>query len=117
GTRGAGLGTLIVMVDDDGSGIVDPETLEETDLERLGLLEPIRADRIDHRDAERLPVGQQRLGVEQDAAVAPTVRRRTGAIDDDRIARNPIARVEAVVRVVDLLERQPPMLELGDESR
>jgi hypothetical protein len=31
------------------------------------------------------------------------------------MAQGPIARIEAVARMVDLLERQPPLLELGDE--
>src|SRR5262249_6931253 len=106
---------LIAMIHDDGPRIIHAQALEEPDLQRLGLLEPVRVDRIDHRDAERLPVRQERLGIEQDAAVAAPVRRGARAIDDDGVARDPVARVEGMVRVVDLLERKPAMLELGDE--
>src|SRR2546427_119064 len=100
-----------------GSGIrqMSARPLEEPDLERLGLLEPVRADGIDDGYAEPLPVGQQRLGVEQHGAVATPMRRGARAIHDDRVARDALARVEGVVRVVDLLERQPAVLEPGDE--
>ena len=60
-------------------------------------------------------MGEQRLGVEEHAAMATPMRRGARAIHDDRVARHPVARVEGVVRVIDLLERQPAMLELGDE--
>ena len=61
------------MVDHDGSRVVDAEPLEEPGLERLRLLEPIRAHRIDDGDPEGLVVGQERLRVEEDAAVAARV--------------------------------------------
>jgi hypothetical protein len=47
--------------------------------------------------------------------VPAPVRRGARAIHDDRVARDPVARVEGVIRVIDLLERQAAMLELGDE--
>src|SRR4030095_14278713 len=60
-------------------------------------------------------VPEERLGVEQNAAVTAPVRGGARAIDDDGVPRDPVARVEGVVRVIDLLERKPAMLELGDE--
>src|SRR4030095_8469473 len=106
---------LIAMIHDDGPRIIHAQALEEPDLQRLGLLEPVRVDGMDHGNAEGLPVRQERLGVEQNAAVTAPVRGGARAIDDDGVPRDPVARVEGVVRVIDLLERKPAMLELGDE--
>ncbi len=94
------------MVHDDGAWVADPQALEQIELQRLRLLKPVRRDRIDHRYAERLVVSEERLRVEQNAAMAPHVRGRTGAVDNDTVARHAVMGLKGVVRVVDLLERQ-----------
>jgi hypothetical protein len=103
------------MVQHDGARIANAQPLEEVRLERLRFLEAVGGDRIDDRDAERLVVVQQRLGVEEHAAVAAPVRGRARAVDDDRVAPPPVTRVVGVVGVVDLLEREAPMLQFGDQ--
>src|SRR5439155_415204 len=112
----ARLDELGAVVHDDRRRIREAKPLEELHLERLGLLEPVGRHGIDHRDPERFVVAQERLGVEEHARVAAAVRRRARAVHDDGVAPPAVARIVAVVGVVDLLERQPPPLELGDEA-
>src|SRR5256885_17247362 len=66
----ARLQELVPVVHDDGARVAHAETLEQRELECLRLLEAPGRDRVDDGDAEGLPVGQQRLGVEEHAPVA-----------------------------------------------
>jgi hypothetical protein len=43
------------------------------------------------------------------------MRGRAGSVDDDGIAGDPVPGVEAVARVIDLLEPQVPSPELSEE--
>ena len=43
---------LVAMVYDDGARVAHAQTLEEAELERLGLLEPVGRHGVDHRHAQ-----------------------------------------------------------------
>jgi len=61
-----------------------------------------------NRHADGLEMREQRLRVEEHAAVTAPVRRRARAVDDDVPAPTPVARVIAVLGVVDALDLQAP---------
>jgi hypothetical protein len=111
-----GLEQLLGVVDHDRPRVADAESLEETYLKRLGLLQPPGGDRVDHGDAESGVVIEQGLGIEQHVAVTPRMGRGTRAVHDHGIPALAIRRIEGVTGRVDLLERKLAMLELGQES-
>src|SRR5262245_36332178 len=104
------------MVHHDGARVADAQSLEEPELQRLGLLEAIRGDGIDHGNAERLHVSEEGLGVEEDPGMPARVRRGARAVDDHRVRRAAVVGIEGVVRVIDLLPGQASPSQLADEA-
>jgi hypothetical protein len=103
------------MVHDQAPGIAGAHTLEEAELERLGLLEAIGGNGVDDRDPEGLVVGEEGLRVEQHPPVPARVGGRARAVHDHGVTGPSISRVERVARVIDLLPGEAAAVELFEE--
>src|SRR5262249_13266192 len=106
---------LLAVIHDEGAGIAHPQLLEKTELERLRLLESVRGNGIDHRNAERLYVSEESVGVEEHSRMLARVGRGAGAVHDHRVSGPPGPGIEGMTRVINLLPGQPPPGQFRDE--